>query len=180
MFGLDVYHLNSRIELLHTGPTGLACGDELVMELEGERTPAQKPVPVHRWVRRRSHAAFALHRNALVEQGLLSPGHSPILRRPRYHPNSRVRDALICHLQAVCQGESPLDAHMLFLLALVKGAQLSGEFGLSWSRLQKPGVVDGVGPAAHLPEDLRDASIVLGALVPTRENNGPGPTQMST
>ncbi|AOR36032.1 hypothetical protein BFF78_37715 [Streptomyces fodineus] len=61
---------------------------------------------------------------------------------------------------------------MLFLLALVKGAQLSGEFGLSWSQLQKLGVVDGVGPSAHLPEDLRDTSIILGALVPARENSG--------
>ncbi|AOR30931.1 hypothetical protein BFF78_07595 [Streptomyces fodineus] len=170
--GLDVYHLNSRIELLHTDPTGLAWGDELVTELERERAAARKPVPVHRWLRRRFHAALVLHRNALVEHGLLSPGHSTILKRPRYHPNSRVRDALIGHLQAVCHGESPLDAHMLFLLALVKGAQLSGEFGLSWSQLQKLGVVAGVGPAAHLPEDLRDTSIVLGALVPARENSG--------
>jgi hypothetical protein len=69
---------------------------------------------------------------------------------------------------------------MLLLLALVKGAKLSGEFGLSWSRLRKPGVVDGVGPAAHLPEDLRDRSIVLSALVPTREKSGPDPAQVST
>ncbi|MFG2846367.1 GPP34 family phosphoprotein [Kitasatospora sp. NPDC048296] len=175
MFGLDVYHLNSRVELLHTGPTGLAWGDELVAELEGDRAAAHKPMPVHSWLRRRSRAALALHRNALVEHGLLSPGHSTILRRPRYHPNSAVRDELIGHLRAVCQGESPLDAHMLFLIALVKGAQLGGEFGLSWTRLQKLAVADGVGPAAHLPEDLRDTSIVLGALVPSRENSGSGP-----
>ncbi|MGW0210331.1 GPP34 family phosphoprotein [Streptomyces sp. NPDC003233] len=73
VLGLDVYQLNTRIELLHTGPTGLAWDDELVTELERDRAAAQKPVPVHRWLRRRSQAAFALHRDALVEHGLLSP-----------------------------------------------------------------------------------------------------------
>lgn len=55
-------------------------------------------------------------------QALPDPGLVPLPQSPPYHQNSTVRDVLICHVQAVCHGESPLDAHMLFLLALVKGA----------------------------------------------------------
>lgn len=67
-----------------------------------------------------SHTALPLHRDALVEHGLPSPGHDTILRRPSHHPNSRVGAAQMGHLRAVCHGESPPDAHTLLLLDLVK------------------------------------------------------------
>jgi hypothetical protein len=125
MFGLAGYHLlGAEIQLLDIGRTGLAWADELLRELMRRSDAEHGGVGLARWLRQRRRAALSLHRDALVERGVLRhrPGRVLSLGRSRYYLDYVMRDALIDEFRAVYSGQSRLSEHMLILGGLVKAA----------------------------------------------------------
>lgn len=174
LFGLQVVRTsNAKIQLLDSRPTGLGWADELLADLAAR--PGSKPrPPVHRWLRERSWAAFVLHRDALVARGLLVRGHSKVLRAERHYPQAAHRDALINEIHAAYGGHRPLDERLLFLCDLMGGAGLGPALGLTMDRRLRMEWARGIGRVAAFPEDLRDTSTLLGALIRGRDPGSPG------
>lgn len=175
-FGYDVLRLHSvEIELLDTGSTGLAWADTLLTELHQHSSASERGrVRLHWWFRRH-HQAFSLHRAALAERGVLRPrhdGHPGLVRtRQRLYPHQELRDALIAEVRAVINGRSRIDEHMMFLCDLVETVRLSRDLGAEMSLRQRLDRARGVGAAEPLPEELRDTSSALIALVPTQDSD---------
>lgn len=178
MLGFDVYRTHGvEIELLDSGPTGLAWADELLAELQQHGSAAgHGRVRLPGWFRRH-HQGFSLHRAALAARGVLRPRpgrHTGLFRFParqRHYPDHVVRDALIAEVRAAAGEQSRIDEHMLFLSDLVETVGLSKDLGATMSTRRRLDRARGVGAVEHLPEDLRDTSSALAALVPTRDND---------
>ncbi|MEU1729814.1 GPP34 family phosphoprotein [Streptosporangium sp. NPDC020145] len=167
LFGFEVYRLSGMIELLDTGRTGLGWADDLLDAL-------QSGSEMHKWLRHRRRAALTLHRDALIELGLLRHRPGRFLAGERHHPDPSARGSLIARLRAVYDQRAPLDERLLFLSDLVDGAGLAGELGLRLSWQQRKDRARGVGAVLAFPEDLRDTSTVLGGAIPSPRSGGGG------
>jgi hypothetical protein len=165
VFGLEVHRTHGvRIELLDTAATGLPWADEVLAELS--RTAAENgTVSLHRWFRRH-HEAFSLHRAALTERGLLRIDGRGLLRKERRLPDRAVREALVTEVRAAAAGRGRRDAHALFLSDLTETVGLNKTLGVSMGLRQRLDRNRGRGPAQSVPEELRDSSAALIALVP--------------
>ncbi|MFG2025924.1 GPP34 family phosphoprotein [Streptomyces sp. NPDC048825] len=178
MLGFDVYRLHGvEIELLDTGPTGLVWADALLAELQQHCSASEHGrVRLHWWFRRH-HQAFSLHRAALAERGVLRPepgertGLSRFPASQRHCPDRALRDALIAEVRAAGSEHRRLDEHMLFLCDLVEAVGLSKDLGAPMSLRRRLDRGRGVGAVESVPEELRDTSSALAALVPTRDND---------
>lgn len=159
LFGSEVYSTSGTIEVLDTRRTGLGWADDVLGTL-------QSGLALHRWLRRRRNAALALHRDALIGQGLLrhQPGRLPA--GERHYPDPSACGSLIAHLHAVYDQRVPLDEHMLFLSDLVDDAGLARELGLRLSWQQRKDRARSVGTVSVFAEDLRDTSTVLSGAIP--------------
>lgn len=177
-FGFDIYlTYGIEIELLDTGPTGLLWADGLLAELR-QRCDAHKSgrVRLNRWFRHRDQA-FSLHRDALAGRGLLTPVRgkgAARIRGNRHHcPHPGLRNALIAEIRAAEGVRGRVDGHMLFLRDIVETVGLGEELGVPMSTRDKLDRARGLGAVEHLPEELRDTSSALVALVPGRDNEVP-------
>lgn len=177
--GFEVYRLHgAEIELLdtgRTGRTGLVWADALLAELRQQRAASgHGRIRLHRWFRHR-HQAFSLHRDALAGRGALLPepgGRTGLLRaRQRLHPHHVLRDGLIAEIRAAGDERRRIGEHTMFLCDLVETVGLSRELGASMSMRWKLDRGRGAGAVEFVPEDLRDTSSVLAALVPTSDND---------
>ncbi|TDD14077.1 GOLPH3/VPS74 family protein [Nonomuraea diastatica] len=160
LFGFDVYRAGGTIELLDTRRTGLGWADDVLGAL-------QSGSGLHGWLRHRRRAAFTLHRDALIGQGLLRHQPGRLLAGVRHHPDPLARGSLIAHLRAVYDQRTPLDEHLLFLSDLVDSAGFAGEFGLRLSWQQRKDRARGVGAVLAFPEGLRDTSTALSGAIPS-------------
>jgi Golgi phosphoprotein 3 (GPP34) len=169
IFGMDGYVLPGKIQLLDTRPTGVAWADALLVELE-RRGAVEAPVGATRLVRRRRKDAMALHRESLLSRGVLQ-SHG---RRWRHYPDEGARNALVGRLQAVCDEQIPVDAHMLLLLELLEAADMWKPLGLGLGVRQRIAWARGIGLVANVPADIRETSAVIFWDVPNRTGTGGG------
>lgn len=169
MLGLraQVTH-HAGIELLDTSATGLPWADEVLAELSRSPVPAEGRPRVRDWLRGRRRHAFGLHAAALREHGVLRP-RSRLLARERHLPDPAVHGALVSQLRAIGSGHRPVDAHGLFLCDLVRAVGLHRVLRVPTGLRTTPYRRRGPGSAESVPEDLRDASTALAALVPSSD-----------
>ncbi|WP_314172121.1 GPP34 family phosphoprotein [Streptomyces winkii] len=174
--GFDIYRTHGvEIELLDTGPTGLAWADESLSELRRRCSASGngrcKLLP---WLRHR-HGAFSLHRDALAGRGALIPTSGGIAglfgAKQRHHPHPELHGALVAELRAAGAEHARIDEHMLFLRDIVETVRLGKELGVPASMRDRLDRARGIGGVELVPEELRDTSAALISLVPSHDND---------
>lgn len=166
LFGFEVYFTSGRIHLLDLTPTGLAWADGLLAELGSLAASRSKPIRLPTWLRQRGSNALYLHRQALIERGVLFPSEDHEL----HYPNPSVRDVLISWLRAVADEHFFMDERMLFLSDLVEKAELNEDFWAAWSMRRRLDRGRGTGALAVLPEEMRDTSTALSSSIFSRRS----------
>ncbi|GGK78361.1 hypothetical protein Sme01_23010 [Sphaerisporangium melleum] len=181
-WGITCFFTTAEIHVLDLTPTGIGWADDLLTELgrlsapEGHpasdptRTASpSRPILLQRWLRLRGDRAFLLHREAMIERGLLfySPGFRPE-HEERHYPDAALRTMLIDWLRAVNSAEVPADEQSLLLRDLVDGAGLNKELGLNRSIRQLRDQIRRTGTVAAVPKDMENTSDLLTLSFPRR------------
>ncbi|GAA0507637.1 hypothetical protein GCM10011581_20590 [Saccharopolyspora subtropica] len=110
----------TAVRLLDAGWSGLPWMDRLLAELQQRAGPDNQPVDLTWWLPGRT-SAFQVHRQVLVEQGLLRREHRKflgVLPDDRYYPDRATRDQLVAELRELAAGTRPVDGRLALLSAL--------------------------------------------------------------